>query len=135
MKTLLVLILLLTTFASNAQTNPKATADKFFKEYQTIGVAKSIDNLYATNKWMELSAEAVASLKTQLDGLTIDFVGKFYGYELIKERKIGENYLFLTYLGKYDRQPIRFDFEFYKPNTTWQIHSFSFDDKFGDDLK
>lgn len=139
MKTIIIstLATILTLFSSSSygQTNPKNVADKFFKEYQTIGVNKSIDNLYATNKWMEFSTEAVTGLKTQLDGLTLDFVGKFYGYELIKEQKIGENYLFLTYLGRYDRQPIRFDFEFYKPNNVWQIHSFSFDDKFGEDLK
>lgn len=139
MKTLIIksltLALFLISLNTFGQITPKTTAEKFFKEYQTLGVAKSIDNLYASNKWMEFSTEAVAGLKTQLDGLTLDFVGKFYGYELVKEQKIGENYIFLTYVGRYDRQPIRFDFEFYKPNTTWQIHSFSFDDKFGEDLK
>lgn len=139
MKTLIIrtLTLSLILFCSKtyAQISPKGTAEKFFKEYQTLGVNKSIDNLYASNRWMELSAEAVSGLKTQLDGLTLDFVGKFYGFELIKEQKIGENYIFLTYLGRFDRQPIRFDFEFYKPNNAWQIHSFSFDDKFGEDLK
>lgn len=132
---LFIVFSVLITNTSFAQITPKGVADKFFKEYQSLGVNPSIDNLYATNKWMELSADAVAGLKTQLQALTPDFVGKFYGYELVKEKKIGESYLFLTYVGKYDRQPIRFDFEFYKPNTTWQIHSFSFDDKFGEDLK
>lgn len=139
MKTLIIktltFVLFLSGFQSFGQITPKSTAEKFFKEYQTLGVAKSIDNLYVSNKWMEFSADAVSGLKTQLDGLTLDFVGKFYGYELVKEKKIGENYLFLTYVGRYDRQPIRFDFEFYKPNNTWQIHSFSFDDKYGEDLK
>jgi hypothetical protein len=135
MKTLLSYALIFFFFLSaskvSAQVNPKGVADKFFKDYQSLGVSNSIDNLYASNKWMELSAEAVGALKTQLEGLTLDFVGKFYGYELIKEQKIGENYLFLTYLGRYDRQPIKFEFEFYKPSNNWQIHSFSFDDKFG----
>jgi hypothetical protein len=131
----LTLGLLLVGIQSFGQNTPKGTAEKFFKEYQTLGVTKSIDNLYASNKWMEFSTDAVSGLKTQLEGLTVDFVGKFHGYELVKEQKIGENYIFLTYLGRYDRQPIRFDFEFYKPNSAWQIHSFSFDDKFGDDLK
>ncbi|MBP8156569.1 MAG: hypothetical protein KAX81_06035 [Leadbetterella sp.] len=139
MKTLVIKLLVLGLYLISSDTfgqiTPKSTAEKFFKEYQNLGVTKSIDNLYASNKWMEFSAEAVSGLKTQLDALTLDFVGKFHGYELIKEQKIGENYIFLTYLGRYDRQPIRFDFEFYKPNTTWQIHSFSFDDKFGEDLK
>jgi hypothetical protein len=139
MKTLLSYALIFFFFLSAskvlAQVNPKGVADKFFKDYQSLGATKSIDNLYASNKWMELSAEAVAGLKTQLEGLTVDFVGKFYGYELIKEQKIGENYLFLTYLGRYDRQPIKFEFEFYKPSNNWQIHSFSFDDKFGEFIK
>ncbi len=139
MKTLVVKTLisglLMFSIPSFCQFTPKGIAEKFFKEYQTLGVTKSIDNLYASNKWMEFSADAVSGLKTQLEGLTVDFVGKFHGYELVKEQKIGENYIFLTYLGRYDRQPIRFDFEFYKPNNTWQIHSFSFDDKFGEDLK
>lgn len=139
MKTLIIKTLisglLIFSFPSFGQITPKSTAEKFFKEYQSLGVAKSIDNLYASNRWMEFSADAISGLKTQLDGLTLDFVGKFYGYELVKEKKIGENYLFLTYIGRYDRQPIRFDFEFYKPNNSWQIHSFSFDDKFGEDLK
>ena len=140
MKTLFInfltsVLFLSLTLTSMAQSSPKSSADKFFKEYQNLGVSKSIDNLYASNKWMELSSEAISGLKKQLEGLTLDFVGKFHGYELIKEQKIGENYIFLTYLGRYDRQPIRFVFEFFKPNGTWQIHSFSFDDKFDQNLE
>ncbi len=139
MKTLFInsfvsLILLSLSLTSIAQSSPKSTADKFFKEYQTSGVGIALDNLYASNKWMQNSTEAIDNLKVQLADLTVDFVGKFYGYELVKEQKIGENYILLTYLGRYDRQPIRFDFEFYKPNSTWQTHSFSFDDKFRDIL-
>ena len=40
-----------------------------------------------------------------------------------------------SYLVKYDRQPIRFTFQFYKPNKEWRIHSFKYDGNIDDEIE
>ena len=66
-------------------------------------------------------------LKNQMEGLTEDFIGKYYGFELIAEKKITDSYILLSYLVKYDRQPLRFTFQYYKPNDEWRLYSFEYD--------
>jgi len=110
-----------------SQNKPKEQVEKFFTQYQEQSATVAIDNLYKTNQWMDRATDAITDLKIKMEGLNTDFVGKFYGYELILEKKLGESFILLSYLGKYDRQPIRFTFEFYKPNDTWKIFGLKFD--------
>ena len=127
MKKLLILLLIITSLNVWSQNKPKEQVEKFFTEYQEQSATVAIDNLYKTNQWMNRAADAITDLKTKMEGLNNDFVGEFYGYELILEKKLGDSFILLSYLGKYDRQPIRFTFEFYKPNDTWKIFGLMFD--------
>lgn len=86
-----------------------------------------MDELYSTNPWMQRNIDAVTKLKNEMEGLNENFVGKYYGYELITEKRISNSYLLQSYLVKYDRQPIRYTFQFYKPDKTWIINSFQYD--------
>lgn len=109
--------------------------DKFFIDYQNSGSSEAIDKLYSTNKWMDRATDAITKLKGQLEGLNEDFVGKYYGYELIVEKKLAESYILLSYLVKFDRQPVRYTFQFYKPKDNWLIYSFKFDGGIGDEIE
>lgn len=51
--------------------------------------------------------------------MTLDYIGKYYGYEIITTKKFSESFELHSYLVKSDRQPIRFIFKFYKPNDKW----------------
>ncbi len=127
MKKALLIMILFVSFSASAQNDPKEVVELFFKEFKEKGSGIAIDNLYKPNKWISKSADAIIQLKSQLDGLNEDYVGKYYGNELILEKKLADSFILMSYLVKYDRQPIRFTFQFYKPNDTWMIHSFKFD--------
>ncbi len=127
MKTILLFVL--STSIALAQASPRAGVDKFFKEALGGGSDAAISNAFASNKWMQLSGDAIVNLQDQMAGLTEDTFGKLYGHEVVKEKKLGENYVMLVAMARYDRQPIRFIFEYYRPNGQWVLHGLSFDIK------
>lgn len=126
----ILILLLAITFFACCKTNPDKQAEekvkRFFVEYETIGVSKAIDNLYSENKWSHNLDSAINNLKSQLS-LIVGQVGGYNGYDLITEKKAGDSFLQLSYIVKYDRMPIRFSFQFYKPKNEWIIHNFKFD--------
>tara|TARA_Y100000588_G_C13807440_1_gene733591 strand:- start:17 stop:478 length:462 start_codon:yes stop_codon:yes gene_type:complete len=123
------------TFISFGQTTPKEIVSNFFTEYQNDGASKALDNLYANNKWMNRATDSMTKLKQQLGTLNEDFVGAYYGYELIVEKKLSDSFILMSYLVKFDRQPIRFTFQFYKPNNEWRTHSFKYDGGIDDEIE
>ncbi len=135
MKLALPIVLVFFTLTGIAQTSPEQMVETFFVNYEKDGASIALDNLYSTNKWMSRAKDAIENLKNQLEGLNEDFVGKYYGYELIVEKRLSESYVLLSYLVKYERQPIRFTFQFYKPNDVWLIYSFQFDGDIDEEIE
>ena len=119
----------------NAQSSPDGYIEKFFETFQKKGSTPALDELYSSNKWVSKAEDAVANLKSQMVELTVDYVGELHGYELITKKKLSDSYILYSYLVKYDRQPIRFTFQFYKPNKTWRLQSFKFDASLDDELE
>lgn len=107
----------------------------FFEKFKNEGSTVALDYVYSTNKWVSQSSDDVISLKNQMNNLTEDFVGKYYGYELILEKRLSDSYLLKSYLVKYGRQPLRFTFQFYKPDKEWRFHGFSFDGNLTEEIK
>ncbi|MCK7591663.1 hypothetical protein M0G43_13830 [Subsaxibacter sp. CAU 1640] len=134
-KTFITLAFLSFSFMGFAQNTPKEIVSKFFNEYKTEGAAIALDNLYANNQWILQAEDAVTDLKQKISSLTEDYVGKFYGYELITEKKLSDSFILMSYLVKFDRQPIRFTFQFYKPYDQWRTHSFQYDGNIDDELE
>ncbi|HUX55141.1 MAG TPA: hypothetical protein VMV56_12050 [Williamwhitmania sp.] len=129
-KSKLIFLFLATTIFASCQSNSGKQAEervkKFFVEYEQVGADKAIDDLYAENRWTKTADSAISNLKSQLD-LVLKQVGKYNGYELIAQKKAGTCYLQLSYFVKYDRMPIRFTFQFYKPKDVWVITNFKYD--------
>jgi hypothetical protein len=117
-----------------AQQTPEELVDQFFNKYQTSGVLVALDQLYATNPWMKSNKDALEKVKSQLADF-VKLVGKYYNREFIVKKELGSSYVLLSYLVKYDRQPVRFTFEFYKPQNNWRIYSFAYDDSFDTELE
>ena len=107
----------------------------FFEKFKNEGSTVALDYVYSTNKWVSQSSDDVISLKNQMNNLTEDFVGKYYGYELILEKRLSDSYILKSYLVKYGRQPLRFTFQFYKPDKEWRFHGFSFDGSLTEEIK
>lgn len=121
-----IMFFVVSTF-SNGQQTPEELTIQFFTTFETQGSSEALDELYATNQWMSRSADAISNVKSQLNGLNEEYVGKYYGYEKIMEKSLGNSYVLISYLVKYDRQPIRFTFQYYKPQNDWVVYGFKFD--------
>lgn len=134
-KFLLCILFLAISSSMFSQESPQDLIDKFFKNFETKGSTFALEELYGTNKWVLRNGDAVSNLKTQMEGLNDDFVGEYFGYEKILEKKLSDSFILVSYLVKYDRQPIRFTFQFYRPDKVWKIHSFSFDGDLDEEIE
>lgn len=54
--------------------------------------------------------------------------GKSIGSEFIREDKVGENLIRLTYALRFEKHPMRWVFYFYRGKTGWLLNTFRFDD-------
>ena len=125
-KQILIGILLLSSIVSYGQESPQDIIKNFFNVYNKNS-SKAIDELYATNPWSIRIKDGIENVKKEINSYTVDYVGKYYGYELITKKQFSESFVLYSYLVKYDRQPMRFIFKFYKPNDKWTLYSFKVD--------
>jgi hypothetical protein len=135
MRILTSIFALLLAAGLHAQKTPEDIVTAFFNTLQSENSDAALDQLYATNPWMSMNMESIQSLKDKMAGLTEDFVGTMHGYDLIVEKSLTDRYRLLSYLARYDRQPIRFTFQFYRPADTWKIYSFKYDGSLDDELE
>ena len=133
----LLTLLILTVLSTNilkAQTTTEEITTEFFKTYEK-SPQKAVDYVFGTNKWMmDRNKDGIENVKTQLTSF-LGLVGDYYGYEKITEKSVGESYKLVSYMIKYDRQPVRFTFVFYKPKDKWQVQNFQYDDNLDDELE
>ncbi|SRR5690625_125966 len=126
----IIVIFLICAFPStiSAQNTSESIVENFFNVYKNNS-SDAIDYLFQDNKWMEDKFEELLNLKSQLFE-NQKLLGEFCGYEKITEQNAGKDYKQLVYLVKYERQPIRFIFELYKPKEKWIVLNFSYDFNF-----
>tara|TARA_B100001057_G_C22134148_1_gene675684 strand:- start:54 stop:512 length:459 start_codon:yes stop_codon:yes gene_type:complete len=130
----LLFVTVLSTNILKAQTTTEEITTEFFKTYEK-SPQKAVDYVFGTNKWMmDRNKDGIENVKTQLTSF-LGLVGDYYGYEKITEKSVGESYKLLSYMIKYDRQPVRFTFVFYKPKDKWQVQNFQYDDNLDDELE
>jgi len=133
--TFIIILLFAVGMVSCAQETPEEIVKTFFDLYTAKGSSNSIDYLFGTNKFMGQSKkEEIESLKIQLSNV-VNIIGNYKGYEFIVQRGLGDNFIILSYLVKYERQPLRFNFIFYRPDKKWQVQNFKFDDSVGQELE
>ena len=70
-----------------------------------------------------------------MNGFNENYMGKYYGKELITTKKFAESFELYSYMIKYDRQPLRFIFKFYKSNNKWVLYSFALDDSLDTEIQ
>lgn len=132
--TLLTIVFTLSCMtALDAQTSEKDITTEFFKVFEQDPL-KAFDYAFSTNKWMERNQDAVDNLKNQFGNL-LPLVGNYYGYAPIVEKNIGENLKLTSFMVRYDRQPIRLTFVFYRPNDIWQVQNLKYDDNLAGEIE
>ena len=129
----LVAIFILTISPVHAQKSEKEIVTEFFKIFKD-SPGEAMDYAFSTNPWMKRNKDATDNIKNQFNTV-LPLVGNYQGYELINEKKTGESLKLLSYMVKFDRQPFRFTFIFYKPNAKWQVQNLKYDDKLDDELE
>jgi hypothetical protein len=118
---------------TKAQGSAEDVAAHFFDLFQSKGVDDAVDYIYSTNKWLASEKATADNIKMQLKK-GIGIIGQYYGYELIEKKSLGESYVMLSYMLRYDRQPIKFSFILYRPDKTWQIQNFRPVERFDEDF-
>lgn len=130
----LMILTVLSTNVLRAQSTIEEITSEFFSTYEK-SPQKAVDYAFSTNKWMiDRKKDGIENVKNRLANL-LGLVGDYYGYEKITEKSIGESYKLVSYMLKYDRQPVRFTFVFYKPKEKWQVQNFQYDDNLDDELE
>ena len=117
-----------------AQQTPEDMIKTFFKEYET-NPGQAVDNIYNTNSWNSRIGDGIAKIKSSIEALTPGYVGKCYGHELILKKEVSNFLSLYSYAVKYDREPIRFTFLFYKANDKCVLYSFKYDTDIDDELE
>ena len=134
MRKILLIVLIATSGNLLAQNSPEDLINDFFTTYEK-DAGKAIRNLYKTNVWTERIKDDIENVVNTVNGFTKDYMGEYYGYELITTKKFSESFELYSYLVKYDRQPIRFIFKFYKPNDKWVLYAYALDDGIDDEIE
>ena len=133
----LFLLLYLAVFVCAGKVNaqvqtPADISKKFFELYATKPM-DAIDQLFADVKKNKQVNDDITAIKKNLK-VTIDQDGQYYGYEPLTEKGVGNTIKLLSYIVKYDKQPVRFVFVFYKPKDTWKIYTFQFNTNLDEEL-
>ena len=102
--------------------------DNFFLMLIKGQDVEAVDYIYTGNPWLSKASDAVKNVKNQIVSMK-NLVGGLKNYVKLQEITVGGRFVYLNYMAAYERQPIRFEFEFYKPQEQWMVFSFSFDDK------
>ena len=113
---------------------PFTIINDFFYTYKNEGSEKALSEIFQTNSQLfKESRNKIDEVLNKLNNIT-SVVGKYHGFELICEKGIGSSLKQYSYLVKYEYQPLRFRFTFYKINDNWKLISFRFDDDLVEEL-
>jgi hypothetical protein len=136
MRKLLLLLCPILFFTSitiaQAQETPADISKKFFEVYASKPM-DAIDYIFSGMKLNKQVSDDITAIKKNLK-VTIDQGGAYNGYELITEKSVGGSLKLISYMARYDKQPVRFIFIYYKPKDTWKIYTFQFNTNLDDEL-
>lgn len=127
-----LLLFICTTKAQVQEQNPTDISKKFFEIYAAKPL-DAIDYLFADVKKIKQVSDDITAIKKNLK-MTIDQDGVNNGYELITEKNVGANLKLQSYMVKYDKQPVRFIFIYYRPKDVWKIYTFQFNTNMDEEL-
>ncbi len=128
-----LLIFVATCCTSKSDGNPETQklVDEFFKSYKSNGHKEAITTFLAKNKWV--TSTDANDVATQINDMVAQ-VGAYYGEEQISVTTYGTRIIQYIYIARYERQPLKYTFRFYKPEKNWQVQSFNYEVDFTPEL-
>ena len=78
-------------------------------------------------------SDAINNVAIQLAGMKRTH-GDYHGHEVLVHEIVLERYAYLMFFVSFARQPLKFEFHYYKPDETWQFQNFRFSDEIDDDI-
>tara|TARA_B100002003_G_C13734812_1_gene366871 strand:- start:86 stop:523 length:438 start_codon:yes stop_codon:yes gene_type:complete len=130
-----VFILCISFFSGNLLANEyKTEINEFFTLYKEGQIDEAVDSIYKTNSYVSSIPDQIKGVKNQLSALT-GLVGELHHISHVHTYDVGGTFVHVTYLLTYDRQPIRFEFQFFKVKSGWRVYAFSFDDNMDDEIE
>ena len=129
-----ILFLLFFISCSEKEETAKLLVINFFEIYETKGINDAVDNIFQTNEHIiQQSPDKIESIKETWCSLVKE-IGNYHGYEIISEYSLGKCLIHYCCVVKYEKQPVRFNFIFYKYSDKWVIYSFNFDNNIIDEV-
>lgn len=132
-KAILLFSLFLLTAISYGQNTTDEIMSKFVKLYEQNTDA-AFDYIFGTNKWMGENKDGTEKVKFQLREYA-NLMGEYIEFEKLTEKSLGESLKVSVYLVKYERQPLRFIFKYYKVKDNWMLYNLKFDENIDDELE
>ena len=113
---------------------PEAEINAFIAKLKAGKSTEAVESLYSGNPWRSHVQDDVSQVKDQLAAMN-KLVGSLKSHEQLRAISVGTRFKYFGYLAAYDRQPIRFVFEFYKPEGQWKFFGFSLDSEIDADIE
>jgi len=132
-KVLLLFGLVFMSSVSFGQDDINVMTTKFFKLFEK-NTDNAFDYIFGTNPWISQKKEGIEKVKSKISDNS-SLMGAYTGYEKLTEKSLGESLKISVYLVKYERQPLRFIFKFYKAKNDWVLYNLKFDEDIDDDLE
>ena len=132
-KALYLSLLVILPITGYSQETPDDFIKRFFETFQN-NTDKALDDIYATNVWTSEMKDAINSMKKTIKNYPME-MGKYYGSDFITKQKCTERFLLYSYMARYDRQPMKVVFQFYKANDKWILYSLNFSADLDDDVE
>lgn len=129
-----LLFLSIVSFTVSYAQKPQQYIDSFFMNMKKKETNIALDSLFKTNsRFAKESSADIENIKSQLQKIS-GVIGVYNNSELIFYNKLGQSVEIYSYLVKYQKQPLRFTFIFYKALDKWEIYNFQFDSNLIDEL-
>lgn len=122
-----VLLLSSLAQAETADRTPTSIAETFLARIGKGEVGPAYDELFAGSP---LTAQPVQidALKRQTEA-ALPAYGKTLGVELYEQQRFGEHLVRLIYIQRLEKHPLVWKFWIYKPESTWQVNTVTFNDQ------
>lgn len=133
MKKFIVLLVLLIPSITSAS-DYQDEIDQFFELYKQGKVEESVESIFKSNQFTATNSDLIGNVKNQLSSAS-EMVGSLKHIEKIGTYNVDDLIVHITYLVIYERQPVRFEFQFFKVDDKWRINTFSFDTGIDDDIE
>jgi len=105
----------------------------FFATVKKGQPKEAAEQLLSSNPEAASRVENKLSIENGLERMK-DTLGELKDFNIIKEKKIGERIVYVLAFALYEKQPVRFEFIFYKPNDQWLFLNVNFGLQTVDDI-